>query len=137
MTAMNLIQQWFGYGVHLTQTAWAYEQRGDPMTAANCYQQGLQAFATCGTLAGVQPIDRLYWIGVCSLRLGWISVAGRNPAWAEYWFGQARAALEDACRCDPGNRGYQDLLQRVPRPQPQPAQPAKPARSERKGGGLL
>jgi hypothetical protein len=120
------IHQLYQQGVQLTQAGWACENVGNWVGAGQNYQQALQAFDACGRIPGVQPVDRLYWVGACQFRLGWLTHLAGNLAWAQGWFNLARASLEQVCRLDPQNSAYQGLLGQVTQVGPAPAVQAVP-----------
>jgi hypothetical protein len=107
------IQQLYQQGVQRAQAGWMCESMGNVLGAGQNYQAALHALDACGRLPGAQPLDRLYWMGCCQLRLGWLTYLGGNPAWAQGWFNLAQASLAQVCQLDPTNTAYQGLFQQV------------------------
>ena len=112
MNAMT-IAQLYQQGVQLAQAGWMCETMGNPLGAGQNYQAALQTLDACGRLPGAQPLDRLYWMGCCQLRLGWLTYMAGNPVWAQGWFNLAQASLAQVCQLDPTNAAYHGLLQQV------------------------
>jgi hypothetical protein len=109
------IPQLYQQGVQFAQVGWACETMGNAMAAGEHYQQALEVFEACGRLRGVQPVDRLYWLGSCQLRLGWLTCAAGNFPAAQGWFQLAQQNLLQACRCDPSNPTCRRVLGAVAR----------------------
>jgi hypothetical protein len=107
------IQQLYQQGVQLAQAGWMCENLGNLMGAGRTYQQAVQVLEACGRFAGVQPLDRLYWLGCCQLRLGWLTYLAGNPLWAQGWFNLAQASLGQLCQLEPNNAAYLGLFQQV------------------------
>lgn len=107
------IQQLYQQGVQLAQAGWMYECTGNPAAAGAHYQQALGTLDACGRIPGVQPVDRLYWMGSCQVRMGYLCHAAGNFAWAQGWFGLVQQSLAAVCRCDPHNPTYQGLFRQV------------------------
>jgi hypothetical protein len=126
------VYQLYQQGMQLARAGWSLECMGNPAAAGAHYQQALQAFDACGRIRAPQPLDRLFWVGSCQLRLGCLCQFAGNVAWAGGWFQMARASLQQASQLDPANAAARALLGQfepptAPSPQQQPAKGGTPS----------
>lgn len=100
-----------GQAMMLAQSGWTYECMGNPAMAGQAYQQAVQTLSSVrAQTGGFLPDQVLFCLGSCQVRLGWLSYAGGNHAWAEQWLRLALPELEAAWRSCPHNPWYQSLL---------------------------
>jgi hypothetical protein len=102
------VQQQLQQAMGSFQIAAQHEAMGNLVGAGPFYDQAARGLSACVQMLGPATPDPIfYYLGCCQVRLGFLTHASGNAAWAQEWLRHALGSFQAAWQRNPGHPAYQ------------------------------